>query len=195
MQDPQNPDQTPKPRSPKQIAASRANGAKSTGPTTPEGHLKCSIAAQSQFKHNMLADTVLLTGESRERFTSLLQRYIDAFQPMTEPEHNVIQKMVVAYWHHLRSWSLHQTGFNCEIARQDAALPHPIRAVAAEHARNQANASRASHDQSTLDRLFRNAMRDLLLLRKLRGATAGLDTIPIPVASSVWEHPEEPRQE
>ncbi len=29
-------------------------------------------------------------------------------------------------------------------------------------------------------------MRDLILLRKLRGLTTGIDEVPIPVASSVW---------
>ena len=202
MQDPIIPDlaqqisagptpKSPKTRSPKQIAASLANGKKSTGPTTPEGLLKCSIAAKSQFKHHQLAETVLLTGESRTTFTALLQRYIDTFQPMTEPEHNVIQKMVVAYWHHLRSWSTHQTGFNCEIARQDAEHPHHLKAADAERALAQGSNSQASRNQSAFDRQFRNAMRDLILLRKLRSVSTGLDHIPVPVASSVWDQPDE----
>ena len=46
--------------SPRGIAASQANGRKSQGPKPPEGRLKCSNAVKSQFKHNMLAETVLL---------------------------------------------------------------------------------------------------------------------------------------
>ena len=182
-----------KPSSPRRIAASQANGKKSQGPKTPDGRLKCSNAAKSQFKHNMLAETVLLTGESRPRFTELLQNYIDTFKPLSEPEHNVIQKMVVAHWRHIRAWSTLQTNFNCEIARQDATLPHPLRASSAELAMNQQGNSLAlaSRYETAFDRQFKSAMRDLEFLRKLRGSTTGLTEIPVPVVSSTWEHPEE----
>ena len=179
-----------KPKSEKQIQAARVNGMKSKGPTTPEGRLKCSTSAQSQFKHTQLAETVLLTGESTRTFTALLQRYIDTFQPMTEPEHNVIQKMVVAYWQHLRSWSTHQTSFNCEIARQDATHPHNIKASDAERLLSQTNHQQAARNQAAFDRQYRNSVRDLILLRKLRGITTGLDHVPVPLAASVWNHPD-----
>ena len=178
------------PRSPAQIAASQANGNNSAGPATPEGRLKCAIAAKSQFQHNQLAETVLLVGESRRTFTALLQNYTDAFQPMNEPEHNAVQKMVVAYWQQLRSLSTHQTAFNCEIARQDATLPHNVRASDAERALNQSasSAAQASRNQAAFERQYRGAMRDLLFLRKLRGNSTGLGPIPSPVVSSVWAH-------
>ena len=187
---PESPETNKKPRSPKQIAASLANGKKSAGPKTEAGRLKCSLAAKSQFKHEQLAETVLLTGESRPRFISLLQCYIDAFQPISEPEHNVVQKMVVAYWHHLRSWSTHQTGTNCEIARQDPTYPHNIKAAEAERILGN-NTQAATRNQAAFDRLYSNAMRDLLFLRKLRATTTGLDSVPVPVASTVWELPNE----
>ena len=193
---PQTPDQEEQPEkqsSPRRVAASQANGKKSTGPKTPEGHLKCSNAAKSQFKHNMLAETILLTGESRLRFTQLLQNYIDTFKPLSEPEHNVIQKMVVAHWRQIRAWSTLQTNFNCEIARQDETLPHPLRASAAELAMNQQGNSLAlaARYETVFDRQFKSAMRDLEFLRKLRGSTTGLTEIPVPVVSSTWEGPEE----
>ena len=183
----------PKQSSPRRVAASQANGRKSTGPKTPEGHLKCSDAAKSQFKHNMLADTVLLIGESKPRFTQLLQNYIDTFKPLSEPEHNVIQKMVVAHWRHIRAWSTLQTNFNCEIARQDSTLPPNLRASSAELAMGkQGNLlAGALRYETSFDRQFKSAMRDLEFLRKLRGSTTGLNEIPVPVAASTWEHPDE----
>lgn len=184
---------TRKSSSPERIAASQANGRKSIGPTTPEGRLKCSNAAKSQFKHNMLAETVLLTGESRERFVQLLENYIETFKPLSEPEHNVIQKMVVAHWRHIRAWSTLQTNFNCEIARQDSTLSHPLRASSAELAMSQQGnlLALAARYETGFDRQFKSAMRDLEFLRKLRGATTGLTEIPVPVAASTWEHPSE----
>jgi hypothetical protein len=179
--------------SPQRIASARANGKKSSGPKTPEGRLKCSNAAKSQFKHNLLAETVLLTGESRERFVQLLQNYIETFKPLSEPEHNVIQKMVVAHWRHIRAWSTFQTNFNCEIARQDATLPYPLRAGSAELAMNQQGNSLAlaARYEAGFDRQFKSGMRDLEFLRRLRGSTTGLTEIPVPVAASTWEHPDE----
>ena len=114
---------------------------------------------------------------------------------MNEPEHNAVQKMVVAQWQQLRSWSTHQTAVNCEIARQDATLPHNVKASDAERALNQSSntAAQAARNQAAFDRQIRNAMRDLVLLRKLRGNSAGLGTIPPPVASSVWAHSDDDR--
>ena len=177
---PSNPTTPKPPRSPAQIAASLANGKKSKGPTSPAGRQKCAYAATSRFKHHQLAETILLTGESRPNFVALLESYIDTFQPLTEPEHNVIQQMVVAYWHKLRAWSTHQVAFNCEIARQDPTLPDPIKAAEAErviHVHPKIN---------TFDRQYRNAMRDLKLLRDLRGLTTGLPAIPVPIATTVY---------
>jgi hypothetical protein len=182
-----------KPSSARRIAASQENGRKSRGPRTLAGRLKCSNAAKSQFKHNMLAESVLLTGESRPRFTELLQNYIDTFKPLSEPEHNVIQKMVVAHWRQIRAWSTLQTNINCEIARQDETLPHPLRASSAELAMNQQGniLALASRYETAFDRQFKSAMRDLELLRRLRGSTTGINEVPVPVASSTWEHPDD----
>ena len=185
MQEPlETPDQSSAARSPRPSQTARNRKA----PPHPEGLFQCSNAAKSQFKHNMLGETVLLTGESRPRFTQLLQNYIDTFKPLSEPEHNVIQKMVV-----IRAWSTLQTNFNCEIAQQDETLPHPLRAAAAELAMNQQGAL-ASRYETAFDRQFKSAMRDLEFLRKLRGSTTGLNAVPVPVASSTWEHPDEEDQ-
>src|SRR4051812_20557708 len=59
-------------------ASSQANGRKSHGPTTAEGKLKCQTAAAGQIKHGMLAQTVVLNGESQSRFTAILHGFIAA---------------------------------------------------------------------------------------------------------------------
>jgi hypothetical protein len=53
----------------KQKAASRANGARSRGPVTPEGRLRSS---RNNIERGMLARTVVLDGESRPRFDALM---------------------------------------------------------------------------------------------------------------------------
>ena len=116
---------TPKLPSEKRIAAARANGAKSRGPKTPEGRLKCAQAASNQFKHSMLADAILRKGESRKSFTAMLEHYYQVFQPRTGPERDIIKKMAVSYWRQMRIWSTAQTKFNQEIGRQNPTFPAP----------------------------------------------------------------------
>jgi hypothetical protein len=49
----------------------------------------------------------------------------------------------------------------------------------------------AARYETGFDRQFKSAMRDLEFLRKLRGSTTGLAQIPVPVAASTWEHPDD----
>jgi hypothetical protein len=87
----------------KQIAASRANGAKSRGPVTAEGKRR---AAQSNTDRAMLARTVLLSGESRERFDSLLTSLHEELRPQSVIETMLIHKMTVAHWRLMRAWAM-----------------------------------------------------------------------------------------
>ena len=115
-----------RPSSPNRIAASRANGALSHGPSTPEGKLKCAEAsAKANIKHGMLADTVVLNGESRDRFIALLESFIAEHGPITQSEQACVHKMAVAYWRQMRTWSFQSLDFNREMARQDASFPAP----------------------------------------------------------------------
>src|SRR4051812_8773120 len=94
---------TRKKSSTRKTTSSQTNGRKSHGPTTEAGKLKCQTAAAGQIKHGMLAQTVVLNGESQSRFTAILHGFIAAYGPITEPEHAVIHKMVVAYWRQMRT--------------------------------------------------------------------------------------------
>src|ERR1022692_893073 len=80
----------------KQIAASRANGARSRGPITPEGRLRCSLLAQA----------VVLEGESRPLFSQILRSMQDELQPQGVIENMMVQRMAVAQWRQLRAWGM-----------------------------------------------------------------------------------------
>src|SRR5436305_1796188 len=140
----------------RKLESSRANGRKSNGPTSADGRQKCAAAASSQIKHGMLAQTVLLNGESQSRFTAILEGFVAAYRPITEPEHAVVHKMVVAYWRQMRTWSIQQTDFNLELARQDPALPIPIRAALASRELKEAHNS--IRYETTYDRQFSRAL-------------------------------------
>jgi hypothetical protein len=102
----------------KQIAANRANAARSTGPTTPEGK---KIAAQNSACHGMLAQTVVLEGESKSRFEELLTAYIALIQPRSAAETAIVETMTIARWKEMRIWGIEKAGFQLEMSRESSA--------------------------------------------------------------------------
>src|SRR5580658_3173544 len=79
----------------RQQQASRMNGSKSHGPVTPEGTLASSRNAMT---HGMLSGTVVLKGESTDRFLSLLTALFEEFQPRSPFENSLIENMAVTRW-------------------------------------------------------------------------------------------------
>jgi hypothetical protein len=119
------------------IAASRANGAKSrgpvtdagkriaalnsihsTGPVTPEGKV---IASQNATRHGLLADSLVLDGESEARFCSLLASLERELDPGSSLEDDQIAIMAVAQWRRMRLWSLEKASYIEETRRRRAA--------------------------------------------------------------------------
>jgi hypothetical protein len=82
-------------RSSKKSQTSRANGAKSRGPVTPEGRAK---SAHNSIRHGLRAKSVVLPTESKEEFQSLLDSYNDQFDPQTGVEMELVEAMAVARW-------------------------------------------------------------------------------------------------
>ncbi|MES1262642.1 MAG: hypothetical protein ABUS49_12990 [Acidobacteriota bacterium] len=91
----------------KQIAASRANGAKSRGPVTPEGKRRSS---RKSLHDALIARVVVLEAESRERFNALLVSLQQELQPETAIENLLVQKMAVAHWRQMRVWGMEKAG-------------------------------------------------------------------------------------
>ena len=87
----------------KQLAASRANGALSRGPKTPEGKAR---AARNSLRHGLLARAVVLEGESRGKFDTLVCQLSEALQPQSAIEHLFIGKMAAAHWRQIRTWAI-----------------------------------------------------------------------------------------
>ena len=102
-------------RTERQIEASRANGARSRGPVTPEGKRNSS---RNSTRHGMLAESVVLEGESQERFLELLAEIDGELQTGTPVEHALVQKMPVAQWRQFRLWTLEKTAIDHQIRKQ-----------------------------------------------------------------------------
>jgi hypothetical protein len=150
----------------KQKAASRANGAKSRGPVTPEGRLKC---GGHRLTHGILARTVVLDTESKDRFYQLLNSFYDTYQPQTAVESVLVQKMTVAHWRLLRLWSHQKAAFALELRSQPETLAvedAPTRDSAAFASAGSANI--IDRYETTYDRQFARALRLLRWEQSLR---------------------------
>lgn len=97
----------PKKRSDSQIEASRRNGAISRGPITPHGKYNSS---RNSLKHGLLAQVLLLPGESRAQFTELFDSLVAEYQPVTPTEKMCVQNMIAAQWRIFRAWNYERIG-------------------------------------------------------------------------------------
>jgi hypothetical protein len=130
----------------RQQNASRVNGSKSRGATTPEGKLASSrnalkhgLSAESvrpyprnaeappsaSGQHGMLSTTIVLNGESTDRFLGLLATLFEEFQPQTPFEESLIENMAVARWRQMRIWGMEKAGMDHEMRRQSAMSNFP----------------------------------------------------------------------
>ena len=114
-------------RTERQKQTARANGAKSHGPITSEGKLASSRNATT---HGMLSGTVVLTGESEDRFKALLADLHAELQPQTTVETTLVENMAVARWRQMRIWGMEKASMEHEMRAQsearDAAEGNPV---------------------------------------------------------------------
>ena len=174
------------PSSEKRIAASRANGAKSKGAITTAGKRNSSRNAT---RHGILATTIVLKGESRERFAELLNSLNAEFQPETATERIFIQKMAASHWRLLRLWAVETAGIEHEMRRQADSMVDEDAATRAMLAiRSLGDSSRHSELMSRYEhRLDRQNYRALEGFSRLRQARIARDSDearrpPVPVA-------------
>jgi len=83
------------PTSPAQLAAARANGAKSYGPKTSQGKL---ASSRNALTHGLTARTVVLQNESAEDYEADLRAYLHHFLPVGKPETDLVHQLAAANW-------------------------------------------------------------------------------------------------
>jgi hypothetical protein len=79
----------------KQAEASRINGARSNGPSTPEGR---AISSRNARTHGLTGGDVVLPHESQEQYDALLASFVKRFRPTDETEFDLIREMVNSRW-------------------------------------------------------------------------------------------------
>ncbi len=157
----------------KQLVANRANARKSSGPKTPTGRVQSS---RNSIRHGLLARTIVLAGESSDRFKFLLDELSAELQPTTAIERSLVENMAVARWRQMRLWAMERAELTLEMDRQqtkpESIDPNPTHdaANAAIAFRNLSDHSRAldlmRRYETSCARQYHNSLDRLLNLRK-----------------------------
>ena len=141
--------------SPAQIAAARRNGAKSKGPTSPQGKRHSS---QNAITHGARTQALLLPGESPDDFASFHQSLAGIHQPATPLEHAALQEMAECQWRIDRLVRTQTERVNRELEQGHSTL----------QAFQNSNWQAFEHAESRLDARRNRAERWLLALQKKR---------------------------
>ena len=151
---------------------SRRNGAKSKGPISAPGKAN---SAKNGLKHGLLARTVVLPNESKDRFVRLLRNLQLQFQPANAVERHLVETMTVARWRQLRTWGLEKSAIGYELRQRTAANLE----MATEDDNTQTTLTLRdftahsryleliSHAETRFDRQYDRALGRLLSLRNL----------------------------
>jgi hypothetical protein len=155
----------------RKAAASRANGAKSRGPKSPETRQKSS---QNSATHGFTAKkTVVLACEDPELFQEMLDYYASTYQPGSPVEEDLVAEMVAARWrtHRLRmiETALIDSEMDRELPETAPEDPGFELAFAFRRLVDESNAiSLASRYESRLHRIHERSHRTLRELQQSR---------------------------
>ncbi|HYI92900.1 MAG TPA: hypothetical protein VEX68_05110 [Bryobacteraceae bacterium] len=143
-------------------ATSRANGAKSNGPTTPEGK---AISALNATKHGLTSSRVVLPHESQEAYDKLEASLINRFKPTDDLESELVQEMAAARWRLRRIESMEAALFKKAIKQhEEAGTPDALDTAYAEVAESKSYRMLVRH-ASQLRRAYEKAWKEIQLLQ------------------------------
>lgn len=114
----------PRQPTPAQIAASRANGARSQGPVTPEGK---ATSAMNAVEHGLRSVEVTLTKrEEPERLRLLHADVVERYRPVTPVEHSLCAAIAAALWQQERARDLEAQLLDFQGRRIERELAYPL---------------------------------------------------------------------
>lgn len=173
-------------RSLKQIEASRTNGAKSRGLAAEKTRL---ADERNSIRYLLLAGTVVLTGESTDRFLEMVQSLVQQWKPANETEAAQIATMAIAHWRMLRLAGLQKSAVELGMARQEG--PAPNRAL--ETLKDQDSSLAAlQRNEMVYDRQYSRALRLLLDLKAQHHRPGRTPLSDLTSAGATWDpEPEE----
>lgn len=95
----------------RRVEANRANATHSTGPVSPLGKL---ASSRNSLKHGLASGTLIIPGEDRTDFESLLESLLNDHQPASSTEELLIQEMAQSWWFTQRALRLQNDCFTAE---------------------------------------------------------------------------------
>ena len=150
--------------SPEQLAANRANAAKSTGPTSPEGKAR---SAQNARKHGFAAASYTAVGlEDAQDLANLTDDAVDFYQPGNSQEQFAVERIALAQLAVLRAARFEAAILSASLgqAAPDPVAPNP---VAQRIAANSNALSLSIRYSAHAERQYRRAVEDFVRLRSL----------------------------
>jgi hypothetical protein len=172
----------------RRIQSSKANGARSKGPSTTAAKQRSSLNA---LRHGLCANCIVLDHESRENFLILLQQHIDRLQPADEVEFGMIEEMCTAYWRQRRAWSIETGLFDRQMALQPDGGVRDRMAVALDNLAASRSLALLQRYEARDHLMYQRSLRTLILLR-----TVKLPNEPSPISEhspSAMEQPQPSR--
>ncbi len=156
----------------RRIDSSRANGARSRGPKTPEGLARSQSAALT---YGLTSRQVVLPGESEDEFRALRDAYLTDFRPRSTYEIDLVTVLAATRWRLDRLAAYEVDLYNAEMDRQKPDIPKEFKlAVAYRTLCDESNAI------ANLDRLTGRLTRTYwAALGKLTKAQK-CNTVPVP---------------
>ncbi|MCC6587130.1 MAG: hypothetical protein IT168_10600 [Bryobacterales bacterium] len=136
----------------------RANGAKSRGPVTSKGKARSSMNATT---HGLTAETVVLSGESEQRFHALLESMLEAYAPSSNYEVSLVEKMAALNWQQDRLLGIDTTTLAVQMEVMAPALEAEL-----EHLSPPARIALAYRDLSDHSRVLSNLDRHASRIRR-----------------------------
>jgi hypothetical protein len=100
--------------------ANRNNAQASTGPRTPEGKAAVRLNAVA---HSMTSKTTVLPHESQEEYNTLLQSFVNAYQPASDHEHLLVERVAQAHWRVQRCYGVERAFLENRIAAAQEESP------------------------------------------------------------------------
>ena len=155
-------------------AASRANGAKSHGPVTPEGK---ATSARNSLRHGLTSKAVVLPSESQEGYEALLESYVRRFQPADAVEMDLVESMAASRWRLRRI-----VGIETQLLAGGIKLAGGSRQPLGYAFRDREESLTAlTRYENSLNRSFDRALKQLQLLQQAR---------PLPPPEDLQNEPE-----
>jgi hypothetical protein len=137
-------------RSQPQIDASRANGAKSQGPTSPEGLERSS---KNRLTHGFRSSTLTLSIEDKEEYDAHLAAYLKKYAPQDKTEEDLVGLAASSMWNYMRLSSVEVALLEHELENVDEWLER--KHMSAEESERLALAFKRSADSRALELVLR----------------------------------------